>query len=73
MYGGVQSGNICCASRCGTCGGKGCGARPGGPSNCCTSHIPLDQVCGSGQNAPCQIKNFKSIYSVYNLSITLRY
>ncbi|CAN0510195.1 unnamed protein product, partial [Scytosiphon promiscuus] len=27
---GVQSDDICCDSSCGTCGGAGCAARPGG-------------------------------------------
>ena len=36
---GVQSGNTCCAASCGTCGGTGCGSRPGGSEACCSSNI----------------------------------
>ena len=61
MYGGVENpkGEACCAASCGTCGGSGCSQRPGGKSNCCVGHIPLQQVCGPGQNAPCRFNNGK--------------
>ena len=36
---GIRNGNICCQRRCGTCGGRGCGQRPGGGNNCCLSRI----------------------------------
>merc|ERR1712212_1030361 len=44
-YNGVASknGKVCCAKKCGTCGGKGCSKRPGIKKNCGT--------------APCNIKN----------------
>ena len=61
IYEGIQRGNICCAKSCGTCGGKDCGIRPGGYSKCCTSQIPLNQVCGPQQNAPCHLQNGKII------------
>jgi hypothetical protein len=32
LFGG---GKVCCPKTCGTCGGKGCASRPGGPNNCC--------------------------------------
>ena len=56
-YGGVQKENVCCAAKCGTCGGKGCGIQPGGPFNCCTSKIPLQHICGAERIAPCHLKN----------------
>uniref|UniRef100_A0A7S4N5U2 Uncharacterized protein n=1 Tax=Odontella aurita TaxID=265563 RepID=A0A7S4N5U2_9STRA len=37
---GIQSSNdACCAASCGTCGGRGCGGRPGGGSACCSGSI----------------------------------
>lgn len=62
-YGGIKSGKVCCASSCGVCGGMGCNNRPGGKSRCCGGGMPLKQVCGQGQNAPCRLKNGKSIMS----------
>ena len=55
-YGGVHNENACCAASCGTCGGSGCHSRPGGVSNCCAGGIPLQQVCGPEQDAPCFLK-----------------
>ncbi|CAN0494344.1 unnamed protein product, partial [Scytosiphon promiscuus] len=34
---GVQNGDICCDPGCGTCGGGGCGRRPGGAVSWCLS------------------------------------
>ncbi|MEL7367944.1 MAG: hypothetical protein AAFN74_03455 [Myxococcota bacterium] len=50
---GIQSGDICCADSCGTCGGAGCGGRPGGAAACCTSTIRNSQVSCSQSGAPC--------------------
>ncbi|HJK90768.1 MAG TPA: hypothetical protein RMH26_08590, partial [Polyangiaceae bacterium LLY-WYZ-15_(1-7)] len=36
---GVAGGGVCCAASCGTCGGSGCGSRPGGAESCCGSAI----------------------------------
>ena len=36
---GIRSGDICCASSCGSCGGSGCGGLPGGGDNCCKGGI----------------------------------
>lgn len=36
--GGIFSSGVCCPASCGTCGGVGCGNRPGGAS-CCTGAI----------------------------------
>ncbi|CAN0485554.1 unnamed protein product, partial [Scytosiphon promiscuus] len=32
---GSQSDEVCCAPGCGTCGGAGCGSRPGGSVSWC--------------------------------------
>ncbi len=37
--GGLRRGLACCAARCGSCGGSGCGSRPGGADACCTGRI----------------------------------
>ena len=55
IYNGVLSGNVCCAESCVTCGGSGCGNRSGGVSNCCRGKIPLQQICGLEQDAPCRL------------------
>jgi len=50
---GNGSHSVCCASSCGTCGGSGCGSRPGGAAACCVGHIEdANQPC-TGTNAPC--------------------
>jgi hypothetical protein len=36
---GIVNGNVCCASSCGSCGGSGCGSRPGGAESCCVGTI----------------------------------
>jgi hypothetical protein len=38
---------VCCASMCGTCGGSGCGQRPGGGGDCCTGGITTANVACS--------------------------
>ena len=69
-YGGVQKGDACCAVSCGTCGGDGCSLKPGGESNCCIGEIPLQQVCGPGQDAPCHlVSKGKRIVSKSNRAI----
>ena len=37
--GGIAEGDVCCAARCGECGGAGCGGRPGGADECCTGRV----------------------------------
>ena len=69
-YGGIQNGNVCCLACCGSCGGVGCGKRPGGTSNCCTKQIPENQICGTlGRKAPCHLKNGKSILWKFNPTV----
>ena len=36
---GILSGNVCCLDSCGSCGGQGCGSRPGGAEGCCVGTI----------------------------------
>lgn len=44
---------ICCPAECGACAGSGCGARPGGPDDCCAKKIsPANKPCSSNA-APC--------------------
>lgn len=54
---GVQqpNGGVCCASMCGTCGGTGCGQRPGGADACCSGHVRDAAVACSETNGvgPC--------------------
>ena len=50
---GVASGNACCAASCGTCGGTGCGGRPGGATSCCTSRITAE--CADAYDTVCVI------------------
>lgn len=49
---GLRDGKYCCAMECGTCGGAGCGDRPGGSANCCDGSFggrtctgPADVAC----------------------------
>ena len=56
----TTGGAICCPASCGSCGGSGCGSRPGGAAKCCTGDIPKDKIC-DGTNAPCYLDNGKII------------
>mmetsp|Transcript_14466 Transcript_14466/g.21475 ORF Transcript_14466/g.21475 Transcript_14466/m.21475 type:complete len:279 (+) Transcript_14466:94-930(+) len=47
-----SSGDFCCPSSCGSCGGSGCGELPGGTSSCCTSQFK--NSCDDGA-LPCKI------------------
>lgn len=44
----------CCAASCGTCGGTGCGGRPGGSSSCCGSFG--GRLCADEDDVMCVIK-----------------
>ena len=50
---GIQTGDVCCSIQCGTCGGTGCGARPGGASECCVGRIQTENRSCSEGPAPC--------------------
>lgn len=50
---GVAAGTNCCPLECGTCGGPGCGSRPGGADNCCSEAIQAAGVLCSGSAPPC--------------------
>lgn len=44
---GLCTSKVCCERRCGSCGGSGCGRRPGGKHACCTSRILRSgRICG---------------------------
>jgi len=47
--------DICCNEACGTCGGSGCGSRPGGGSNCCSGTIRDSGVMCIDSDPPCII------------------
>ena len=46
----------CCANSCGSCGGTGCGALPGGAQACCTGAVAQSaKLCtASDTHAPCR-------------------
>jgi hypothetical protein len=46
-----KNGKTCCSASCGTCGGKGCGGRPGGASQCCVTKIT--STCTSTTQSAC--------------------
>jgi hypothetical protein len=50
---GVASAGLCCAKECGVCGGHGCGARPGGASECCSNQIEASGRKCSVDPPPC--------------------
>lgn len=51
-----NNGAACCSLSCGTCGGRGCGSRPGGSSECCRGRIKASGVyCDDSGAAPCII------------------
>lgn len=46
--------SVCCAQECGSCGGKGCGSRPGGKEKCCAFHIMKANVkCNMSRRTVC--------------------
>ena len=47
------SNKVCCAKKCGKCGGRGCSKRPGGAKACCAGRIK--RACGPKRKAPCRI------------------
>lgn len=46
---------VCCPVTCGECGGQGCGSRPGGEDQCCTSKVLQSNRNCSKYNAPCVV------------------
>jgi hypothetical protein len=52
---GLANGTACCAESCGACGGSGCGSRPGGAANCCTSNINSSSKFCSSNRPPCRL------------------
>ena len=47
--------DICCASSCGSCGGAGCGDRPGGGGNCCVGTIESSARSCLDHPPPCVV------------------
>ncbi len=52
---GIRAGDVCCSASCGSCGGSGCGSRPGGADECCSSPILASGVSCSGNEPPCVV------------------
>ena len=52
---GIATGAFCCPLSCGTCGGAGCGARPGGSAMCCGGDIASSNRSCAAVGAPCSI------------------
>lgn len=60
---GIRSGDVCCASSCGSCGGTGCGSRPGGSKKCCTGKIKTAaQACSGPSDDGCIIKEAAALW-----------
>merc|ERR1719162_111608 len=53
---GLRDGPACCPASCGTCGGPGCGERPGGASACCNQMIVgEDRPCANSADTQCMV------------------
>uniref|UniRef100_A0A7S0FVJ3 Uncharacterized protein n=1 Tax=Pyrodinium bahamense TaxID=73915 RepID=A0A7S0FVJ3_9DINO len=52
---GILNGKACCAASCGTCGGSGCGGRPGGGAKCCTGRINGGRACSTTTDTGCKV------------------
>ncbi|CBJ33613.1 expressed unknown protein [Ectocarpus siliculosus] len=51
---GIQQSDICCSSRCGSCGGTGCTSRDGGSEACCGGGVRASgRYCSVTGEAPC--------------------
>jgi len=48
-----DTGTVCCAKSCGTCGGPACGTLPGGGSNCCLGPIIKSRKRCEKHDPPC--------------------
>jgi hypothetical protein len=52
---GLLRDEVCCAAACGTCGGTGCGGRPGGSAACCTGSIRASGRSCAQYPPPCLV------------------
>lgn len=52
---GIRHDTVCCASSCGSCGGKNCSSLPGGSVSCCGGKIEAAGLSCSTHDAPCVI------------------
>ncbi|CAM9908484.1 unnamed protein product, partial [Ectocarpus sp. 6 AP-2014] len=51
---GIQQSDVCCSSRCGSCGGTGCTSRDGGSEACCGGGVRASgRYCSVTGEAPC--------------------
>lgn len=50
---GLASGSSCCEAGCGSCGGTGCGGRPGGADACCGGSIATSGRSCAVYDPPC--------------------
>ena len=48
--------SVCCARKCGACGGSRCNKRPGGGKMCCSGPILADKKSCNHQGPPCVVK-----------------
>ena len=56
---GIAAGELCCAQMCGSCGGEGCGERPGGASSCCSQAISAANRSCDTSLSPCVLDKTK--------------
>eukprot|EP00966_Prymnesium_polylepis_P182214 4221553-Prymnesium_polylepis.1 len=52
---GVRHSSACCSRSCGSCGGTGCSAKPGGASACCEGPIKRASRSCDKYDPPCEI------------------
>jgi hypothetical protein len=50
---GILQGAVCCEAQCGSCGGSGCGSRPGGADSCCSTNIQTAARSCAENPPPC--------------------
>merc|ERR1719329_70251 len=67
---GMRKGNVCCASQCGRCGGRGCANRPGGAGACCRRGIrKRGQRCKRGDQTGCVTRQLTSQKQTFSTAI----
>ena len=50
---------VCCAKKCGTCGGSGCNRRPGGAALCCSNEIERRGIrCETPHDVGCLLPSY---------------
>lgn len=68
---GIASDGVCCAASCGTCGGSGCGSRPGGRDACCKGAVRDNSPACSdnGQQGPCVMDGESFVVEWVNMPV----